>query len=154
MTLGQNNRSVARSAPWRMALQLLPHHGRSDIADPGRRVEAAIGGRDDASGIADRPRRPLDAVGNHLLVLDVVARRVDHADDERHVVGEGMALEARVLVGVTSVRHRQDECADVRLVEKREDLGERDVARVGSLVVAPAHMEAHGRPDRCPRARG
>ena len=84
----QSSRSDARSAPARRAAELLPHQARRHVADAGGRVEPAVGAGDDAARVADRPRGPLDAVGDHLGVLDVVARRVDHPGDERHVVGQ------------------------------------------------------------------
>ena len=64
--------------------------------------------------------------------------------DQRHVVGERAPLEAPHLVGVAGVGHRDDERADVGLVEQRLDLVEGDVVGVRPLVVAPAHVQAHG----------
>ena len=74
-------------------------------------------------------------------MLDVVARRVDHAGHEGHAVGQWSPLEAGVLVGVTGVGHRDDEGADLRLVEQWKDLVERNVVGVRPGVVAPADVE-------------
>ena len=92
---------------------------------------------------------PFDAIGHDFWVLHVVARGVDDAGDECHVVGERFAGEARVLVGVAGVGHRDHQCTDVRAVEDREDRVERDVEGVRTLVVAPAHVQAHPSADRC-----
>ena len=82
-----------------------------------------------------------EPVGDDLGVLDEVVRGVDDPGHEDHPVRQRMALEAVVLVGVASVRHRQDQAADVGLVEKRLDVGERDVVGVRALVVPPADVE-------------
>ena len=52
-------------------------------AHAGRGVEAAIGAGEHAARIADRPRDPLDAVGDDLRVLHEVRQRVDHAGDQQ-----------------------------------------------------------------------
>ena len=98
---------------------------------------------DDPARVADGRGNALDAFGDDLLVLDVVARGVDDAGHEDHAVGEGMAREARVLVGVAGVRHRQHEGTDLSRVEQRKDVVERDVVGVRSFVVAPADVKAH-----------
>ena len=81
--------------------------------------------------VADRAADGLEAVGDDLGVLDEVVGRVDHAGDEHHAVGQRPPLEAVVLVRVPTVRHRQHERADVRLVEERLDVGEGHVAVCG-----------------------
>ena len=95
----------------------------------------------------------VEPVGDDLGVLDVVARRVDHAGDEHHAVGQRAPREAAVLVGVAGVGHRQHERADVRLVQQRQDLVERDVVGVRALVVAPAHVQPDPRRVDARRAR-
>src|SRR5215472_8317573 len=67
--------------------------------------KSAVGSRYDATRVADRGRYPLQAIGYHLRMLDVVSRRVDYASDQLHAVREGIASEAFVLMCMAGVGH-------------------------------------------------
>jgi hypothetical protein len=106
-------------------------------------VEAAVGAGDHASRIAQRARRLLDPLRDHLRVLDVVGRRVDHAGHQHPVVGYTELRQRTVLVRVARIRHRQHQPADARAHQRRPQRLERDVAGVRPLVVAPAQVQPH-----------
>ncbi len=76
-------------------------------------------------------------------MLDDVGGRVDDAGDDDLIVGQPGLTEHAIFVGVPAGRERQHEAADVGLPQQREDLGQRHVAVVRALVVAPADMQPH-----------
>ena len=76
-------------------------------------------------------------------MLDEVGQRIDHAGDDHWSSASGSVLQAAVLVRVARVGERQHEAADLRLLDGRQDLGERHVAVVRAFVVAPAGVQPH-----------
>jgi len=93
--------------------------------------------------IADRGGDPLDPVGDGFGMLDKVGQAVDHAGNDDLVVGQRQLLEYPVLVGVPRVGEREEKAADLGLPDDRQNVGERHIAIVRSLVIAPADMQAH-----------
>ncbi len=75
-------------------------------------------------------------------MLDEVGQGVDHAGDD-DLVGLERAGQIAILVGVARIGERQHEAANLGLLEDGQDVGERHVAVVRPLVVAPAHVQAH-----------
>src|SRR5580704_935281 len=69
-------------------LELGPHHvlGHLGVADDG--AEAVIGSGHDALAVADGAHGALQPLGDHLRVLDVVVRRLHHAADQGHAIGQ------------------------------------------------------------------
>src|SRR5215475_8792888 len=69
-------------------LELGPDHvlGHLGVADDG--AEAAIGSGHDALAVADGAHGALQPLGDHLGVLDIVVRRLDHAADQDHAIGQ------------------------------------------------------------------
>jgi hypothetical protein len=80
--LGGKARAIGEST------QLGPHNVLRHPAHAGRGVEAAIGTRQHALGIADGTRNALEAIGNDFRVLDEVGLRVDDAGNDQLVVSE------------------------------------------------------------------
>ena len=109
----------------------------------GEGAEAAVGGRDDALAVADRRHRLGDAARDHLRMLDEIAGGLDHAGDEDHVLGERHLPERIVFVRMARVGELDRERADPRLIERRQNLRERDVVDVRAFPVAVAHMQPH-----------
>ena len=97
---------------------------------------------------------PLEPVGDDLVVLDVVARRVDHAGDQHHAVGKRLAREAARTRGRGA---RWPSTAPARRRAPRTGAAgcsfERHVEGVRALVVAPADVQPDARRDRSRRAR-
>ena len=149
-----SSRSDARSAPRAERAQLLPHDLVRHLAESRRGVEAAVGAGEDAPRVAHGDGGALEALGDHLGMLDVVRRRVDHAGDERRSAESRLRREHAVLVGVARVRHRQHERARAGLEHPRQDLLERHVEVVRPLVVAPADVQAHALRGDSRQARG
>ena len=136
---------MARSAPFRMDLSFSQ---TSDGATSPRPAEVSNPQSVPAMILRGSPtsaRNPLDVVGDHLLVLDVVGGGVDHSGDENHLIGQRVAFEAPVLVRVSRIGHRHYEGADIGLVDDGQDLVERHVEIVGTLVVPPADVKSHPR---------
>src|SRR5216684_6647772 len=121
--------------------QLLPYQFFGDVTHAGGRFEAAVRPRHDAMRVADDACSALDSIRDDLRMFDIVGGRVDDTSDERHPGGKRMALEASILVLVTRIRHREQQRADARGVEMGQDVVERDIAVMRSLVVAPAYVE-------------
>ena len=88
-------------------------------------------------------RDALQPVGDDFGVLDETGQIVDDAGGDDLVVGQRVFCKHAVFVLVARVGERQDEAADIRLLQDRQDVGERHVAVVRPLVIAPADMEAH-----------
>ena len=75
--------TLARSAPARSARSFSHTTEGATSPMPAEVSNPQSVAGDDAVRVADGRRDALDAVGDDLRVLDVVARRVDHAGDER-----------------------------------------------------------------------
>jgi hypothetical protein len=103
--------------------------------------EAAVRRRDDPRLVPDGVDGLTDPVGDDLGMLHVVRRRVDHAGQEQHPVGQGMPREDFVLVLMTGVGERNRERAHLRAVEERQHGREIHVMRVRAVVVPPADVE-------------
>ncbi len=76
-------------------------------------------------------------------MLDEIGQAVDHPGDQDLVIGERQLFEDAVLVSVARIGEGQEEAADIGLLDDRQDVGERHVAIVRTLVIAPADMQAH-----------
>ena len=63
--------------------QLQPYDFLRDFAEPGGSLEAAVSPRHHASRIADSVRGALEAIGDNLVMLDVVGLGVDDTGDQR-----------------------------------------------------------------------
>ena len=146
-------RDWRRSAPARRAAQLLPHHRRRHVADAGRVSKPQSVPAMTRCGSPTAAADPDEPVGDHLGVLDVVAGRVDHAGDQRHVVGQRPSLEAAALVGVAGVGHRDAPAR--RRAPRRAAAGCRRGRRRGCAGPrsCPSTRAAARRPGRCPRGR-
>jgi hypothetical protein len=94
-------------------------------------------------GVADRGSHPLDPVGDRLGVLDEVGQAVDDPGDDQLIVGQGYFLKYAVFMGVARVGEREEEAADLGLLDDRQNIGERHVAIVRPFVIAPADVQAH-----------
>src|SRR5271166_5158760 len=66
---------------------------------------------------------------------------IDHAGDNHLIVVERKVLQAAVLVCVARIGEWQHEAANVGLAYRRQHLGQRHVAVVRTLVIAPAGMQ-------------
>src|SRR3984893_15663296 len=114
-----------------------------DAAHSGRGVEPAIGAGDDAVRIADRRRDAFETVGHGLGVLDEICQTVDDAGDDDLVFGKRELLEDAVFMRVPRIGKGEEEPADIGLLDDRQDIGERHVAIVRPLVIAPTDMQPH-----------
>jgi hypothetical protein len=101
--LARDGRAVAHR------LELGPHHvlGHLGVADDG--AEAAVGSGHDALAIGDGAHGPLQPLGDHLRVLDVVVRRLDHAAHQGHAIGQLLCAERVDLVAVARIGEGQAE---------------------------------------------
>src|SRR5471030_2958334 len=61
-------------------------------------AEAAVARRDDPAAVAHGVDRLADAVGDHLGMLDVVGRRIDHARQQQEPGRQLGALQRRIFV--------------------------------------------------------
>src|SRR4030095_3252922 len=77
-----------------------------------------------------RATAPLQPLGDHLRVLDVVVRRFDDAADQGHAIGQLLGAEGVDLVAVTRIGEGQAERTRLHLVADRQHVGRRRVAHV------------------------
>ena len=129
--------------PARIDSQLEPHRRLDHPFAVGEGAEAAIGRGDHALAVADRAHRLLDAARHHFRVLDEIAGGLDHARDQQHVLRQRMLLERGVFVRVARIGELDRQRADLGLVERRQNLAQRDVVDVRAFPVAVADMQPH-----------
>src|SRR6188508_327987 len=115
--LARDRRAVAHR------LELGPDHvlGHLGVADDG--AEAAIGPGHDALAVADGAHGALQPLGDHLRVLDIIVRRLDHAADQGHAIGQLLGPERVDLVAVTRVGEGQAERTGLHLEADRQHVG-------------------------------
>ena len=94
-------------------------------------------------GIADGSSNAFDAVGHRFGMLDEVGQAVDDPGDDQLIVSQRQFLEHPILVGVARVGEGEKEAADLGLFDDRQNVGERHIAIMRPLVIAPADMQAH-----------
>src|SRR2546423_823714 len=101
------------------------------------RAEAAISAGDHIF-FADYGRKPLDALGDEIRVLDEIGDRIDHARNQDFAVRQWMLFKDAPLVAMprVSALHRQP--LGVDSIEDVDDLDQWDVAHVWPFTIAPA----------------
>ena len=138
-----HSRAEAISAPSRIDLSL-SQTDRLDHPFAAREgTETAIGRGDDALAVADRRYRLFDPPRHHFRVLDEIAGRLHDAGDEDHVLGERHALQRRVFVRVPRIGELDRQRADFGLIERRQNLFERDIVDVRPFPIAVTDMQPH-----------
>ena len=110
--------------------ELGPHDVLGDPAHAGRGVEAAIGAGHHPSRVTDGARDVFEPVGDDLRMLDKACQIVDDAGSDDLIVGEGEFLQHAIFMLMPGIGEGQHEPADIGLLEKRQYVGERNVAIV------------------------
>jgi hypothetical protein len=82
-------------------------------------------------------------VGHYLRMLDVVGDRIDDAGHQHLVLRQGLMLKHLVFVCVPWIGEWQVQAANFGPTQDRQNICERHVVIVRSLVVAPTDMEPH-----------
>ena len=98
---------------------------------------------DHAFAVADRADRFLDAVGDHLGMLDVVHRGIDDARDQHDIVRQGDAAQRGIFVLVARIGEFDRERTDAGRADHGQDVDQRHIAVVRAVVVPPAHVQAY-----------
>src|ERR1700746_1033180 len=94
-------------------------------------------------GVADRRGYAFEPVVDRFGVLDKVGQAVDYSGDQDLVVGQRQLLENVMIMCGARGGEREEEAADISLLDDRQDIGERHIAIVRTLVIAPADMQTH-----------
>src|SRR6516162_8028950 len=74
-------------------------------------------------------------------MLDKIGQAVDDPGDDDLIRGERQFFEDAVFVGVPRIGEREKESADIGVSNHRKNVGERHVAILRALVIAPADMQ-------------
>ena len=124
-------------------LELRPDDVLGNAAGAGAGVEAAIGAGLNAARVAHDLRHALQAVSNSFRMLDDVGERIDHPRHDELIVMQRNFLQVGIVVRVLRIGEGQNEPADIGFEQERQDVLQRHIAIVRTLVVAPANMQAH-----------
>ena len=87
--------------------------------------------------------RFLDAARHHFRMLDEIAGGLHHAGDQQHVLRQRMFLERLVFMRVARIGELDRQRADLGLIERRQNGGERHVVDMRAFPVAVADMQPH-----------
>ena len=82
-----------------------------------------------------------ESLGHDFRMLDEIRHGIDNARNEILVVGQWQQLETAVFVRVPGICEWQNEGADIRLPNDRQDFTQRHVEVVRALVIAPTDMQ-------------
>src|SRR6516165_8376181 len=141
---GKSEQSRRReSRPVAESTQLRPDHIRSDTPPPCRGVEAAIVRGEHSGSVSDHGNDPFDSVCYHLGVLDDVGQRIDDAGHQNLSGLQRKLLEAAEFMRVPRAGKGQIQSPDVRVLNDWQDIRKRHVAVMGTLRIAPTHVQAH-----------
>src|SRR5262249_53554855 len=127
--------------------------GRSVSGSARSRGEAPKPAHDSSSKADVRPirHRPsaiflgdaLEPFGHYLRMLDGVGDRIDDAGHQHRIFRQGLMLKHLVFVCVPWIGEWQVQAANFGPTQDRQNICERHVLIVRSLVVAPTDMEPH-----------
>src|SRR5215471_2817783 len=142
--------SPAREKPFRRKAraftkraELGPHHILGNTAHARRGIEATVGAGDDSARVADRTHDPLDALRDHLWVLDEVGERVDDTRHHDLIFGERRLSETASFMGMAWVGEWKHQRPNPGLAQDWQDFSEWNVAVVRRLIVTPANVHPH-----------
>src|SRR5262249_50243267 len=118
-----------------------PYHAwiHGSLADP--RTEATVGPSDDTFA-AYQPRVGAEALRHHLRVFYIVGFRLDHTGDKDLILRQLHLLEELPFVGVARVGGFEGDPVWPGCKDDVDDVRQRHIVVVRTLVVAPAQMQA------------
>ena len=138
-----HSRAEAISAPSRIDLSLsqttgsITHSRRVKVPKP-QSVEATTRSRSPTAATASSIRRATTSGCSTKLLVEL-----HDAGDEDHVLGERHALQRRVFVRVPRIGELDRQRADFGLIERRQNLFERDIVDVRPFPIAVTDMQPH-----------